>query len=69
MFHLNIHMNSFMFFKRNEDGFNEAIYPSSFLNKNDRNISSYYVNDYFGVLPNYSVMDNFFEDMVSKEEE
>lgn len=69
MFQLNIPMNSYMFFKRNDDGFNEAIYPSTVLNKNDRNLSTYYANDYFGVLPNYSVMDSFFEKIFSNKGE
>lgn len=69
MFQLNIPMNAFLFFKRNENGFNEAMYPSDVINKNDRSLSSYYANDYFGVLPNYSVMDNFFDKLVSKKEE
>ena len=51
-----------MFFVRNKEGFNEAIYPSEKLNKNDRNLRNYYENDYFGVLPDYSVLDTLFEE-------
>ena len=58
---LNIPINSFIFFHRDKDGWNEALFPSSRLNKNDRSIRGYYENDYFGILPDYSVLDKFFE--------
>ena len=59
---LNVPINSFVFFVRNKEGFNEAIYPSEKLNKNDRNLRNYYENDYFGILPDYSVLDELFEE-------
>lgn len=59
---LDVPVNFFMFFKRNAEGFNEVVFPSSFVNKNDRNIRNYYENDYFNVLPDYSGLDEFFED-------
>ena len=58
---LNAPMNAFMFFKRNAEGFNEVVYPSEKINKNDRNLMGYYENDYFGILPDYSSMDSLFE--------
>lgn len=58
---LNIPIQSFVFFHRRKDGWNEAIFPSTRLNKNDRPIHGYYENDYFGILPDYSVLDKFFE--------
>jgi len=58
---LNAPINSFMFFKRNAEGFNEVVYPSEKINKNDRNLRGYYENDYFGILPDYSLMDSLFE--------
>lgn len=62
IFQINIPANAFIFFKRNEHGFNEAIFPSEIMNKNDRNLSTYYENDYFGVLPDYSLLDSLFEE-------
>ena len=32
------------------------------LNKNDRNLTQYYVSDYFGVMPDYSILDQSFEE-------
>lgn len=62
IFQLNVPANVFLFFRRNENGYNEVIYPSELLNKNDRNLTQYYINDYFGVMPDYSVLDQPFED-------
>lgn len=62
IFDLNIPHNDFLFFNRNDAGYTEAIYPTSILNKNDRNLRNYYENDYFGVLPDYTVMDKIFEE-------
>ena len=66
LFELNLPMNSFIFFRRNEHGENEAIFPSDVLNKNDRSLRSYYENDRFGTLPDYTVMDQFFEEYVDE---
>ena len=62
IFQLNVPANVFLFFRRNENGYNEIVYPSDLLNKNDRNLTQYYINDYFGVMPDYSVLDQSFED-------
>lgn len=62
---MNIPYNAFMFFKRTADGYNVAVYASDYLNKNDRRIRSYYENDLFNVLPDYSAMDDIFEDYLS----
>lgn len=51
---LKIPTNAFLFLKRQKDGFNTALWASSKLIKNDRNFRSYYENDYFDVLPDYS---------------
>ena len=72
IFQLNVPINVFVFFKRNSNGYNDAMYPSDILNKNDRNLTQYYVNDYFGVMPDYSILDQsfeeyFFEEVVSNE--
>lgn len=62
IFQLNVPINVFVFFKRNSNGYNDAMYPSDILNKNDRNLTQYYVNDYFGVMPDYSILDQSFEE-------
>lgn len=59
---LNIPPQMVLLFRRNDDGFNEAIYVSERLKKNDRSIKGYYDNDFFGVMPDYSVLDEFFEE-------
>ncbi len=59
---LNIAPQMILLFRRNADGFNETLYVSDRLPKNDRRIKPYYDNDYFGVLPDYSVLDEFFEE-------
>lgn len=64
VFLLNVPMNVFLFFRRNNDGYNECIYPTDKINKNDRNLLQYYRNDYFGVLPDYSILDNYFDSMI-----
>ena len=61
IFNLNIPNNSFVFFNRNDSGYNEMLYPSEKMCKNDRNLRNYYENDYFGVLPDYSTLDETFE--------
>ena len=62
IFQLNVPINIFVFFKRNSNGYNDAMYPSDILNKNDRNLTQYYVSDYFGVMPDYSILDQSFEE-------
>lgn len=59
---LNVPITSFLFFRRSGEGFNEVIYPSEVLRKNIRSFRMHYENDYFGVLPDYSVLDKFFEE-------
>ena len=59
---LNLPLSSFLFFRRNEAGFNEALYPSEVLRKNVRDLRQYYENDYFGIWPDYSGLDKFFEE-------
>lgn len=59
---LNAPITSFLLFKRNERGFNEVVYPSEVLCKNIRNLRMHYENNYFGVLPDYSILDKFFEE-------
>lgn len=51
---LRLPTNSFLFLKREKDGTNTALWANSRLIKNDRNFRSYYENDFFGVLPDYS---------------
>lgn len=65
IFDLNIPHNDFLFFNRNDAGYTETIYPTSVLTKNDRSLRNYYENDYFGVLPDYTVMDKIFEEKLS----
>ena len=62
---LNVPNNAFLLFKRCKEGFNKAMFVSQTLNKNDRSVRNYYENDYFGVLPDYSALDQYFEDIVS----
>lgn len=59
---LNAPITSFLFFRRSEEGFNEVIYPSEVIRKNIRSLRMHYENDYFGILPDYSVLDKFFEE-------
>ena len=59
IFQVDVPMNAFIFFKRNDEGFNEAVCPSDYINKNDRNLSSYYEKNYFGIKPRYNMMDKF----------
>ena len=61
MLKLSVPVNSFIFFRRNSEGFNECVYPSDTMNKNDRKLFGYYENDYFGILPDYSPLDKFFD--------
>lgn len=58
---LKLPTNAFLFLKREKDGFNTALWASSKLIKNDRNFRSYYENDYFGVLPDYSSLVTLLE--------
>ncbi len=51
---LRLPTHSFLFLKREKDGTNSALWANSRLIKNDRNFRSYYENDYFDVLPDYS---------------
>ena len=62
---LNAPNTAYILFKRNRDGFNSVVCVSDKLNKNDRNLRNYYENDYFGTLPDYSVLDELFEDKES----
>ena len=57
---LNIPYNAFMLFRRNGE-FNEAFFVNDKFNKNDRSLKNYYENDYFGILPDYSDLDVYFE--------
>ena len=59
---LNIAPQMVLLFRRTEDGFNEALYVSDRIKKNDRGFKGYYDNDFFGVLPDYSVLDKYFEE-------
>ena len=36
-------------------------YNNDKFNKNDRSLKNYYENDYFGILPDYSDLDVYFE--------
>ena len=51
---LRLPTHSFLFLKREKNGFNTALWANSRLIKNDRNFRNYYENDYFDVLPDYS---------------
>lgn len=59
---LNVPNNAFVLFKRCTNGYNSSLFVSDKLNKNDRNIRNYYENDYFNVLPDYSMLDDYFEE-------
>lgn len=67
-FDLNLPNTSYVLFRRNSEGFNEAICVSEKFNKNDRNLRNYYANDYFGVIPDYSVLDELFEGRLAADE-
>lgn len=66
---LNVPNHTFLLFKRNNDGFNSSLYVSESLTKNDRSVRNYYENDYFGVLPDYSMLDVYFEDKDNENDE
>lgn len=57
---LNVPSRTFLLFKRNEDQSNTAMFMDEVLPENVRNIRYYYDNDYFGIMPDYSVLDDFF---------
>lgn len=59
---LNVSPQMILLFRRNKDGFNEAFYVSDKISKNDRGFKGYNDNDFFGVQPDYSVLDVFFEE-------
>lgn len=59
---LNVPNTAFVLFKRDADGYNKTIYISDKVNKNDRRIRCLYENDVFGVLPDYTALDGYFED-------
>lgn len=59
---LNISPQMVLLFRRTEEGVNEALYVSDRIKKNDRGFKGYYDNDFFGVLPDYSVLDKYFEE-------
>ena len=59
---LRLPTNSFLFLRREKDGTNTALWANSRLIKNDRNFRSYYENDYFDVLPDYSDLASIFAD-------
>lgn len=58
---LNLPNNAFLLFKRDADGFNRAFFVDAKMKKNDRNLRTQYENDFFGVLPDYSELDEIFE--------
>jgi energy-coupling factor transporter ATP-binding protein EcfA2 len=55
---MDIPINCFVFLRRNEDGFNEIVYPDKKLNKNDRRLRNYVQNDFFDTIPNFSALDS-----------
>jgi energy-coupling factor transporter ATP-binding protein EcfA2 len=55
---MDIPINCFAFLRRNEDGFNEIVYPDKKFNKNDRRLRNYVQNDFFGTAPNFAKLDN-----------
>ncbi len=59
---LNIGPQMVLLFRRTEEGFNEALYISDRIKKNDRGFKGYYDNDFFGVMPDYSVLNQYFEE-------
>ncbi len=61
---LNAPITTFLFFRRNDEGFNEVVYPSKVFRKNIRDLRTHYENDYFGVLPDYSVLDGILEENI-----
>lgn len=62
LLNLNIPPQMVLLFRRNDEGFNEAIYVNERLKKNDRSIKGYYDNDFFGIMPDYSILDEYFEE-------
>ncbi len=62
LLNLNIPPQMVLLFRRNEEGFNETVYVSDSLKKNDRSIKGYYDNDFFGIMPDYSILDEYFEE-------
>lgn len=57
---LNVPPRTFLLFKRNEDQSNTALFMDEVLPGNVRDIRYYYDNDYFGIMPDYSALDDFF---------
>lgn len=57
---LNVPPSTYLLFKRNDDQYNTARFMDEMLSDTVKDIRYYYDNDYFGVLPDYSVLDAFF---------
>lgn len=58
---LNVPTSTFLLFKRNEDQSTSVEFMDKVLDKDEPNVRAYYEDDYFGVLPDYSVLDQFFD--------
>lgn len=66
---LNVPVGTYLLFKRNEDQSNTAVFMDSMLHENSSDIRYYYDNDYFGIIPDYSALDPFFNDEAKDDEE
>ena len=58
---LNLPNTCYLLFKRNSEGYNEAFFINEKLSKNDRSIKNYYDNDYFGMKPDFSSLDEYID--------
>lgn len=61
---LNVPISTFALFKRCNEGYNKMLFISNVMNKNDRRIRNSYDNDRFGVTPDYSCLDKYFEEIL-----
>lgn len=61
MLDLNLPKHTFVFLRRNEDGYSETISASSLLKRNTDSVRCAVENDVFGTLPNISYLDELEE--------
>ncbi|MDR0468113.1 MAG: ATP-binding protein [Campylobacteraceae bacterium] len=62
---MDLPIQTFIFFKRNEDGSISVVYPESIINKNDRKIKNYAVNNIFDTIPDFSPLDESFDKAIA----
>ena len=57
---MNLPVHSYVFFRKNKEGFTEVILPERSFSKNDRSLLNAMQNDIFNVLPDASSLEDLF---------